>query len=122
MQLQRGCHRTLRWLISFSLDALTVKLRTFLFSISTASLVMLGLPVIFGRFMTPGRYSSVGEAAFASFPHWWFMVMLLLALLAFILCSVSFYRGDFLVASYALYSSIFGFVFFFFLSASVSMH
>ena len=61
--------------------------------------------VIIGAFVAIRQHSSTAEASFASFPHFWFIAAQLFALVGFILCSVSFYRRDFLVGLYALVGS-----------------
>jgi hypothetical protein len=72
---------------------------------------MLGVPWIVGTLVARRKYYSWAEAAVASFPHFWFLASLLLALIAFIFCSVSFYRRDFLIGSYALLGGISAFVY-----------
>ena len=83
---------------------------------------MLAVPLIVGTLVARRRYYSWAEAAFASFPHFWLVASLLLALIAFIFCGVSFYRRDFLVGSYALLGGISAFACIYFVVRSMSIY
>ena len=83
---------------------------------------MLGVPLVIGTVVARRNYYSWAEAAFAFFPHVWFVASLLLALLAFVLCSVSFYRRDFIVGSYALLGSISAFVYVYLVGSSMPIY
>jgi hypothetical protein len=96
-------------------------LRTFLFTTTSASLLMTSVPIgICALVATQQRSSRIWDV-FASLPWVWFPVSMLLAVAAIVFCGVGFYRRDFGVSIFALLGGVSVFFSLYVLAGSISI-
>jgi hypothetical protein len=96
--------------------------RLFLFSIATASLSILTLPVAIFWLISIRQHSTDIWERMGNFPSAWFLAAHLSTLLALLLSGVSFYRRDFIIGSYAIFASVLGFLSFAFFRSHVPIY
>ena len=80
-------------------------LRTFLIKATTANLLFAWIPVICCAIVAAIQHSERAWDVYPFFPALWSRVLMVLALATFVLSSVSFYRRDFVVGTFALVGS-----------------